>query len=335
MKLSSLLVPFLVFVTGALAQTQPPTPKQAPQPKCEMSQGDRVWIESAVRNWTIAEGKFLRQPPSPLPTIVVVDRACSYVAPPRPDRRLHWKATPHQGMVTLPDGNRVPVGVMSFAAPSEGGKAAFFVMSLPSIWKEQNVSSPLGVEGLMDGVLLHEMAHTRQFYFANPALEALTRKYGLPDDINDDSLQEAFKGNAKYVADYERERDLLYAAALSASDAEAKRLAREALTAMRTRRATWFKGPDEKWAPLDEVFLTMEGLGQWLIYAWFTDPAGRRLDRDAALDLVRRKRNRWSQDEGLALFMVINRLVPNWQAHAFATKPATAERLLEMAAGTR
>ena len=335
MKLSSLLVPFLVVVSGALAQAQAQaTHGQAPQSKCEMLQADRQWIESAVRNWTIAERKLLRLRPSPLPTIVVVDRACGYVAPSRPDRALRWTATPHPGTVTLPDGNAVPVGVMSFAAPiGDRDKAGFFVMSLPSVWREQNVASPLGLEALMDGVLLHEMAHTRQFYFANPALEALTRKYGLPEDIHDDSLQEAFKGNANYVAEYERERDLLYAAALSPSDAEAKRLATEALKAMRTRRATWFKGANEKWAPLDEVFLTMEGLGQWIIYAWFTDPAGRKLDQQSALEFIRRKRSHWSQDEGLALFLAVDRLVPNWQAHAFAKEPATAERLLEMAAG--
>jgi hypothetical protein len=203
------------------------------------------------------------------------------------------------------------------------------------VWRAHNVISDLGIEALMDGVLLHEMTHTRQFYFANPALRTLTERYGLPGDIGDDSLQAAFKDNSAYVADYERERDLLYAAALSPSRTEARRLASQALDAVRHRRARWFTQENEKWNQLDEVFLTMEGLGQWVIYAWYTDPSGRQLDQASALEAVRRKRNRWTQDEGLALFLVVDRLVPRWQSLAFAAKPATAEQLLALAAGSR
>src|SRR3569832_1451972 len=130
----------------------------------------------------------------------------------------------------------------------------------------------------MDGVLLHEMAHTRQFDAVAPIFAKLTEKNGVPDDISDDSLQEAYSKKADYVRDYEAERDLLYAAAAAPTDAEARTLATQALARMKERRAKWFTGTDEKWASIDDVFLTVEGLGQWVVHAWFTSPLGPTLD---------------------------------------------------------
>jgi hypothetical protein len=175
------------------------------------------------------------------------------------------------------------------------------------------------------------MTHTRQFYFVNPRMAQLTAQYKLSDDIGDDSLQDTFQKDPAYVADYQAETDLLYAAAGASTDAEAKVLARQALAKMRARRARWFVGDAEKWKPLDEIFLTMEGLGQWAAYAWFTDKQGPNLNPAKVLPEVRRKRNRWTQDEGLALFLVVNRLVPNWQKRAFASNPELAESLLQRA----
>ena len=298
-----------------------------------MSPSDAAWIEQAVRNWKMAEGQVLHLAPAPLPTIVAIDERCTYLAASPEGEVMDWKASPHSQSVVLPDGKRVPLGLISFAAPiGNGGATGYFAMSLPSMWHARKVESTLGIEPLVDGVFLHEMTHTRQFYFVNPALDTLTKRYGLPDDIGDDSLQEAFSKNKGYVAEYERERDLLYAAAVSPSDDEARRLTKEALAAMRSRRERWFHGENEKWRDLDEIFLTMEGLGQWVMYSWYTGPSGLHLSRESAINFVRRKRQWWTQDEGLAVFLVVDRLVPNWQSLAFAGKPLTAEGLLERAA---
>jgi hypothetical protein len=158
----------------------------------------------------------------------------------------------------------------------------------------------------------------------------------LPDDISDDSLQEAYEKNADYVRSYQTERDLLYAAAAASTDAEARSLAAQALANMRARRTRWFQGADEKWRGLDEVFLTMEGLGQWVAYWWLTSPQGPKIDAPIALRELRRGGKHWTQEEGLALFLVVDRLVPDWQSRLFdAKKPAFAEALLSAAAGER
>jgi hypothetical protein len=298
---------------------------------CTMAADDRAWIDRALAIWRTSEARLLKLKPRPLPKIVAIDGACTYVAPAGSKARPRWTGTPHGGTVRLPGGPPTPVGPISFAATEPDG-TGFFAMSLPSVWRKAGVKSALGVEGLMDNVMLHELMHARQFYFANPALAELTKRHGLPDSIGDDSLQDRFGKDPAYAAEYARERDTLFAAAAAQDDAEARRLAGEALAMLRARRAKWFTGENAYWTRLDDIFLTMEGVGQWLSYAWTTAPFGRALPRDAALREVRRGGSQWTQDEGLALFLTIDRLVPNWQALAFAEQPVLAEALLARAA---
>jgi hypothetical protein len=158
---------------------------------CTISAGDEAWITQAVDNWGVAEQRELLLAVSPLPTIVAIDANCTFVAKPSADGRLHWSGKVHGETITLPDGKSVPFGVISFASPDEGmASTGFFAMSLPSVWRAKGIQSGLGLERLMDGVLLHEMTHTRQFYFVNPRMDELTKEYALSDDIGDDSLQD-------------------------------------------------------------------------------------------------------------------------------------------------
>ena len=331
-----LLALVLSLVALRTAHPQPRGANAPPPPACTMDAADRRWVADALAHWQVAARDLLRLPPAPLPTIVTFDARCTYVAEPRPAGRVVWRATSHGGTVALPDGKAIPAGVTAFAAPTGDATAGagYFVMGLPSVWRAQGVRSALGLERLMDGVLLHEMMHTRQFYFVNPALADVTRRHGLPEDsVTDDAVQQAFAATPAYVADYTAERDLLFAAAAAPDEADARRLARQALARLRARRARWFVGPSVKWAPLDEIFLTMEGLGQWVAYAWYSGAGGPRLAPDVVLREVRRGGRHWTQDEGLALFLVVDRLVPGWQRLAFAARPWTAAALLERAAG--
>jgi hypothetical protein len=207
-----------------------------------------------------------------------------------------------------------------------------FVMTLPSVWRAAGVTSELGLERLMDGVLLHEIMHTRQSGLATEHLAGPAASAGVSDaELSDDLLQERFEGDPEYVAAWGAERDLLYAAAAARSDAEARRLAGEALGLLRARRARWFNGERAGFAELDDIFLTMEGMGQWLIYRYFVSPAGGSVAPDEALAATRRGRRWWSQDEGLALVLVVDRLLPGWQARGFRDPDWRAERLLAAA----
>ena len=137
------------------------------------------------------------------------------------------------------------------------------------------------------------------------------------------------EADAAFKAGIEAERDLLFRAATAATDAEAKARAREAQARIAARRAKWFTGRDAMFADAEDTFLSLEGSGQWIAYAWLAKhPLGAEIAPDEALKRFRRGGRKWSQDEGLALFLVIDRLVPGWQARLFADEPTTALQLL-------
>ena len=303
---------------------------------CAMAVADRGWIEASIAHWRIAERDLLKLPPQPLPTIVVVDARCTYTA--RPERSARggwrWPGTPHGGTMRFANGVAQPVGPISFAAPDpRQPTGGFFAMSLPSVWRAAGVTSGLGLERLMDGVMLHESMHARQFYFVNPTMAAFEKRYGTDTEASDDAVQARFKTDPAYVAAYEAERDALFRAAAAPTQAEARTLAVEALGLMRARRTRFFTGADAKWLQLDNLFLQMEGLGQWLAFAWYVSPRGAGLAPATVLPEVRRGGRFWTQDEGLALFLVVDRLSPGWQRDAFAARPLLAEALLAKAAG--
>jgi hypothetical protein len=260
------------------------------------------------------------------PTIVLFNGACRFE---RAAGRTGWVGEPHKGTIRLPDGGRAPAQVTSFAGNNEKTGEPFFVMALPSVWVAAKVPiarTPLG----LTGVFLHEFSHTRQTPALASVFEAAARLH-RNDNLSDDSLQEHFQRNAAYAADAQRERDLLWAAAIELDPVKSRELARQALTAMEARQKRWFVGPNAYWKAYDDIFLTMEGFGQWVGYAWLSDPRGGAVSGEAARQRMRGSRRWWSQEEGLALFIVINRFVPHWPQRAFAVRPALGIALLREA----
>lgn len=239
-------------------------------------------------------------------------------------------ARAHNGEIELPDGGKVPTGPISFAGFNH---QPFFVMSLPGVWRDAGVTSIIGLERLLHGVLLHEMSHTRQAEMAHARVRDLAAKAGIDDgdDLNDDLIQDYFENDPAYVAAWSAERDLFFAAARAPDDAEARRLAGEAFAMMQARHARWFTGEREAFRAFDGIFLTMEGMGQWLIYRHFISDAGGYMPPALALHAVRRGGEQWSQDQGLAIIMVVDRLLPGWQGRAFRDPDWRADRLLAAA----
>jgi hypothetical protein len=314
----------LLLAVAAFAAVATPVAAQ----ECRMDDADRSWLEQALAEWQATETGVLELPAMPLPEVIAIDAACTYTLP--EGRLAAMTATAHGEQVALPDGSEVPLGPISFAS----GQGGYFAMSLPSVWRAAGVAAEIGLERLMTGVLLHEMMHIRQIALADGALSAAVAAAGIPDDqLTDDIVQQRFAGDPVYVTAYEAERDLLFAAAAAPDDARARALSWQALAMMRARHARWFTGDRAGFAAIDEAFLTMEGMGQLLIYRYLRSPAGGALDEAAAIDGVRRGRRWWSQDEGLALMLAVDRLVPDWQQRAFRDPDWRAGRLLAAAAG--
>lgn len=312
------------LIALAFASTAPAAP-----PGCVMEPADKAWLESALQASDYVMRERLRLPAEVRPTILVFDKRCRFEA--KGAKPADWVATPHQGQIRLPDGQAVDAGVTSFASQVEASGERFFVMALPSIWAAAGIPISGDLNGLT-GVFLHEFSHTRQIDPLKPAFDAAAKIYEMPDDFSDDSLQAHFQSDPAYVAVFEKETDLLYRAAAEPDERKAKALAAEALALMEARQKRWFVGDEAKWKPYDDIFLTMEGFGQWNAYAWLSDPKGGGMTRAAAQDKMRGSRKWWSQEQGLALFLVIDRFVPGWPQRAFAVRPALGIDLLRIAA---
>ena len=100
---------------------------------------------------------------------------------------------------------------------------------------------------------------------------------------------------------------------------------------MRTRQQRWFRGHDAYLAEADDIWLTMEGSAQWAAYQWLIDPRGGAIARDTAFTSFSKGRW-WSQVEGFALFMALDRLVGDrWKRHAFIDGKKTGLEMLNAA----
>lgn len=325
----------------ALAPPTVATPIALPS-ACSMAAAS-AWIERWLAAWELTSQEILRLPEAPAPEMLFYDGACIYTTsavsaggaqpvagPLWRGAKLPWRALAHDGALTLPDGSRVPVALMSFtnATPETG---PFFVMAAPAFWVENGH----GEEPGLTGVFLHEFAHTRQVAGMGARIAPIDAAWEPPGELNDDAVQKRFADDPEYVAAYLGERDLLYRAAAAASLAEARSLAAEALASMRERRARWFTGESAMFAEVDDIFLAMEGVGQWAAYAWLARPEGGALDREAAIAKMLGRRKWWVQDEGLALLLAVDRLLPEWPALEFSVPALGAEPLLERAIAAR
>ncbi len=297
-------------------------------PRCEFTGDKLAWTGRALAGWNRVNRERLRIARPAPPVMVLFDESCSYTLRPVARRAaaalrvagqaFQVSAAPHAGTIGLPDGAEIPARLTSFAAPLKDGRMSF-VMALPSIWRPSAKASDTTM--LATAVFMHEFTHTQSGSMGR-RLDALTRR-GLDADADDDVAQTRFADRPGFTAAYERERDLLFAAYAAEDPGEARRLAGEALQAMTDRRARFYTGADAVYADAEDLFLTMEGTGQYAAYAWLVDSRGAALRADEALAFIRRGGRRWSQDEGLALFLVLQRLGIDWAAEVFGPHERT------------
>jgi hypothetical protein len=181
----------------------------------------------------------------------------------------------------------------------------------------------------MTGVLVHEMTHTRQAHALGAREGAIAAAQGLGDDFDDDIVQDRFAERPGFRTAYERERDLLYAAVHAPDAATRRKVAGQALAAWRERRASFFQGKDAFYAELEDLFLDLEGTANWAAYRVARAELGSDAKAEAA---IRRSGRRWSQDEGLAIFLLLDAAVPNWRERVFSAEPPSLDTLLAEAA---
>ena len=322
------------MITALVAAAALNVAASAPPP-CRFTGEPRVWTSEALASWDRLDRERLRIARPVTPVITLFDQACAYTLTPdaRGDfrvgaRRYRTSGMGHSGQVGLPDGGTVPAGKLAFASPLSDGRM-FFIMALPSVWRADR-SEPRDWRRLSMVVFMHEFAHTQQAASLGVRVDDLLAR-GLPEDSDDDVVQDRFSAQPGYPAAYEAERDLFYQAATAPDARTARARLTLAARAMEARRARWFRGGNALYAEADDVFLTLEGTGNWAAWKWLTDPRGGRLTPSAATTFVRGGGNRWSQDEGLGIMLAVDRLTPDWPALAFSPRGATADRLIARA----
>lgn len=317
----------LLLVLSVLL-TAPPSSGSEP---CVLAAEERRWIESAIASWERTSRNDLGLSAAELPWMVFFDSRCEWhvsAEPSRPDEPKLQRAgeiagaplrsRAHGGTVILPDGSEIPPGITSFSSMWGAKREPFLTMALPSIWRNipKHADDPK-LEMLMKSVFVHEMTHTRQSGALNKTIDALQARLEI-EEMDDDIVQKRFGDDVKFAESVRKERDLLYAAAHSGDTDSRNRYARAALTSIRQRRAAYFRDRDEPLAELEEIFLSMEGAANW---AGYRAAVNEGLPADEAEAFMRRGGRFWSQDQGLALFLVADAIDPSWKTAIFGADP--------------
>ena len=324
-----------VALIAAVTLSAAPAAAQ-PVAACSLSAGDQAWLDNSMRAWNYASTHISGIGHLKAIEAVIFDKECVLTSSTAmnggPNR---WTATIHHGKVTLPDGGSLPPQVISFAGSSAGstGTNAFFVMSTPTIWREGAKSGKgTSLENLMTAVMLHEATHVAQMPTYGAAIDRLAQKYHLAEDFNDDSIQKSFKDNDEFGASVEREANLLFDASQAKTRRAAATLVRQARDLMKARYARWFTAKNAYMAEAEPVFLTLEGSGQWVAYKWEIDPHGAAID-PAEIFPGFRSDHWWTQREGLAAFMALERLTGSaWKRQAFHLGQKDVLQMLDEAA---
>jgi hypothetical protein len=336
-------VPFVTAIAAALAIGTPAAQPGRGAAPCAFPASELAWLQSALDGWERVSREDLRVDPSSLPWIVLYDASCTWHLAQDPssaiesrpiDAQLTFAGKPvpvraasHNGMFVLPNGSPQSVEPKASTSLYRNGRAAFFAMAMPSVWRSREISAPTRAEFLL-GVFSHEMTHIRLMLPINRVVRELARTHDLVYPMNDDVVQAEFGRVSGFESMFGRERDTFYRAALETDPVKRRHLTERALEIVRSRHARYFTGEKEVYARLEGLFLAMEGVGQWAAYRVSLPRVTNPIE---VVRLVRDSRRFWSQDEGLALFLLIDAMVPDWRSRVFSDTPASPFALLEEA----
>jgi hypothetical protein len=304
---------------------------QVVQSACQMQAADKAWLDRTVLAWRYAAINYGQFTVPANARAIIGSADCVLLSDTAlfSDKPIEWVAVDGKGKIPIIEDFSMPLSPISQALEVNGNP--YFVMSAPSVWQKAKVSGgKIGLENLMTAVFIHETAHILQqkSYFGK--MSVLAKINGLPKDFNDDSIQDRFKTNEAYALSMNREIELLFAAAKASADGKTRQLARQMLSLAKERRKTYFTGKDAYLAEAEDIFLTLEGSGQWLGYRWLIDPNGGKQNAADAFARFVKEADFWSQNQGLAMFLVVDRLDKGaWKKIAFGDGGKTGIEFLE------
>ncbi len=321
-----------LLLAGCARQNSPVAVSASPT--CRVSDQDMARIEQSMAAWHFTSRHITKIGAVDDLDAIFFDEHCTLASTDAMTglgaNGATYAARPHGELVTLPDGRDIPVGPTSFTHSQ--GDRTFFVMSLPSVWRATGVDPGVfGLEALMTAVLLHEGSHVVQSPTYGQRVSLLSQRHDLPEDFNDDSIQHRFRDNQEFSASVDREIELFFAAAASPSDEEGRNLARHARELMRSRRARWFAGDDAHLSEIEDLWLSLEGSGQWAGFSYLIHRNGGAVPMPDAISGFALRGGWWTQSEGLALALTLDRLGYDWRGQAFGGGAKTLTDMLDEA----
>ncbi|NML22640.1 hypothetical protein HHL16_17285 [Pseudoflavitalea sp. G-6-1-2] len=306
------------------------------------------WLFNWINAWELINKDLLKQPPVEPPAMLFYDNEYVYTnsvvsapngtsidGPAIYGKNIQWRKATHADSIMLPNGQTVPVQLMSFAGPVGNG-GTFFVMAAPAFWENAGVKSTLfNLDMMLTGVFLHEFAHCRQYEGFGRLIDSIEQKHAFKTvPLNDDIVQGYFKSDSAYVKYFRTETEMFYSSILPPKKNMGKKFVEMGLGMIESRQRKYFTGDTAILQPLDNIFLSMEGLGQYVAVSWLCHKQGGNLPLATAVEGFRRKRNQWSQEEGLSIFLALGRFAkPGWINKQFGTNPTDVIQLLKEVVG--
>lgn len=330
-----------ILACGTLAGATPP-------PVGELDRQTLAWMQSVLDYWETTCSRHLQVSAGPLPWIIFYDENRALHL--NPEKRLlpsHRKVPSfltfsgrtyplvevrHRGGLWIPDGQALSVTSKAFTMLYAGDQKPFVTMPLPAFYRKHSGAGPAPVpDELFLGLSQHELAHTRQIVHAAKHIKRLRTRYQLPDDIDDDIIENTFGKNREYAKMYEEERRHLSRAVFAHDLSLCREALAEALSAGQRRRERFFSGTRRFYADLEDIFLSMEGLGMWVHYQVARDRAPQDEPWHQTLfQVLQTAGDSWSENHGLKLFVLMDRLVPGWQRRFLSREfPQPSEVLRE------
>ena len=131
------------------------------------------------------------------------------------------------------------------------------------------------------------------------------------------------------MKNYKIERDLFQQAALTKDRNKRIELAKKALQLLKRRQINCFEKDGRDIAKMDDVFLTLEGIGEYTAFIWLTHPKGANFSVEKALKA--RKTKSWSQEQGFDIILLLSRFMQpkQFSRYIFGQTLTTAVDLLE------
>jgi hypothetical protein len=190
----------------------------------------------------------------------------------------------------------------------------FFIVPLPGFYHRLgSADQAADLDELFLGLTAHELTHTLNLVYGWRQINLIRARNKLPESFDDNLVQQEFGTDPDYRKAYEEERALLTSAVMAPDLDECREKVGELLAFSMKRKERFFVGDKAGYSNVEDVFLALEGTGMWAQFKTARARAPQQEDWLTTLIRLSEKTDAWSQEEGLGLFLLMDRLVPNWQ----------------------